>query len=399
MKKLLYIGLSLLIITCLLISIGCASKATTNSANSMAGFQVSNVPGPSSGRTVVGTTFTMTQPAPTTITMTQSASKTINSGGSTIDLSGQSYSPDIQRMIVRTSNITLVVSDIAAALDKITKLAEDAQGFVVSSNQWKDNGALLGTITIRVPAGAFDNAMSTLRGMAVEVTSENTSAQDVTEEYTDLSSTLKNLQATETQLLEIMKKAVTVEDILAVQAQLTNTQGQIETTKGRMQYLEQTSSTSLISVSLTQSKLSVSLTASNGRNVRSGDNVYFTATVSGGFQPYNYKWDFGDKSTATDEFPSHVYNATGKFSVSLTVTDDKGNTAVDTRTDYITVQSGWDVGNITKSAWAGLKSFFHVFVIILIWLVYFSPVWLIGGGIWFWIWRRRKTRKTKPTQT
>jgi hypothetical protein len=314
------------------------------------------------------------------------APKTINSGGATTDSSGESSSPDIQRMIVRTSNITLMVSDVATALDKIAKLAEDSQGFVVSSNQWKDNGALLGTITIRVPAGEFDNAMSTLRGMADEVTSENTSAQDVTEEYTDLNSTLTNLQATEAQLLEIMKKAVTVDDILAVQNQLTNIQGQIETTKGRMKYLEQTSATSLISVSLTQSKLTVNLTASNGRVVRSGDNVYFAATISGGFEPYNYKWDFGD------ETPSHVYNSTGKFTVSLTVTDDKGNTATDTRTDYITVQSGWDVGNVARAAWAGLKAFSHVLVNILIWLGFFSPVWLIGGGIWYWIWRRNKKK-------
>ena len=380
MKKLLYVGLSLLIITCLLISIGC-QKTAINSANS--GIQAPGVPGASSGRTVAMTTTATTMAAP----------KTINSGGSTTDLSGQSSSPDIQRMIVRTSNITLVVSDVSTALDKIAKLAEDSQGFVVSSNQWKDNGALLGTITIRVPAGEFDNAMSTLRGMADEVTSENTSAQDVTEEYTDLNSTLTNLQATEAQLLEIMKKAVTVDDILAVQNQLTNIQGQIETTKGRMKYLEQTSATSLISVSLTQSKLSVSLTANNGRNVRSGDNVYFTAVISGGFEPYNYKWDFGDKSTGTDEYPSHVYNATGKFTVSLTVTDDKGNTAVDTRTDYITVQSGWDVGNVAKSAWSGLKLFFHVLVNVLIWLGIFSPIWLIAGGIAFYFWRKGKKKK------
>ena len=387
MKKLLYIGSSLLIITCLLISIGCASKATTNNAYSSVITPIA--PGASSGRTVAATTVTMTQAAPTTI----------NSGGSTTDSSGESNSPDIQRMIVRTSNITLMVSDVSTALDKITKLAEDSQGFVVSSNQWKDNGALLGTITIRVPAGEFDNAMSTLRGMADEVTSENTSAQDVTEEYTDLNSTLTNLQATEAQLLEIMKKAVTVDDILAVQNQLTNIQGQIEITKGRMKYLEQTSATSLISVSLTQSKLTVNLTASNGRVVRSGDNVYFTATISGGFEPYNYKWDFGDKSTSTEEMPVHSYNSSGKFTVSLTVTDDKGNTATDTRTDYITAQSGWDVGSVAKSAWSGLRAFFHVLVNILIWLGIFSPIWIIGGGIWYWIWRRRKIRIAKKAKT
>ena len=121
-----------------------------------------------------------------------------------------------------------MVSDIPTAMDKISQLASNMQGFVVSKNQWKDNGALLGTITIRVPADQFDSAMSTLRGMADEVTSENTSAQDVTQQYTDLNAQLTNLQATEAQLLDIMKKAVTVDDILAVQSQLTNTEGQIE---------------------------------------------------------------------------------------------------------------------------------------------------------------------------
>jgi hypothetical protein len=236
--------------------------------------------------------------------------------------------------------------------------------------------------------------MSSLRGMADEVTAENTSAQDVTQEYTDLNSTLTNLQATEAQLLEIMKKAVTVDEILAVQTQLTNTRGQIETTKGRMQYLEQTSATSLITISLTQSKMTVNLTAVNGRIVAGGDNVTFNAVVSGGFAPYNYKWDFGDKTTSTDESPVHAYGATGKFTVSLTVTDDKGNTSNDTRTDYITVQSGWNIGHVAKSAWSGLGALGRVIVNILIWVGIFSPVWIIIGGFSWWFWRKSKAKKT-----
>jgi len=314
----------------------------------------------------------------------------------TIDTSGgQINTPDIQRMIVRTSNMSMVVSDIAATLDRISTLAENSGGYIVSSDKYQDNGRLAGTITIRVPAGQFDSAMSTLRGMADEVTSENTSSQDVTSEYVDLTSQLKNLQATEAQLLQIMTKADKIADILAVQEQLTNTEGQIETTKGRMQYLEQTSATSLITVSLSQSKLDVQLTAMSGRNVRGGQNVYFSANVSGGFSPYNYKWDFGDKSTSTDESPVHVYNSSGKYTVSLVVTDDKGNTATDTRTDYITVQSGWNVGNVVNTAWKGLSGFFHGLVNVLIWLGIFSPIWIIVGAIVWWVLRKRKIRKIK----
>ena len=390
MRKLIYLGLSILIITCLLISAGCASLKTNVPVNTSIPGNIINSYS-SSGKSLIIPQTTVTQ-APMTFGAGQSITTTTIYTGSPADISNN---PDLQRMIVRTSNMTLVVTDIATTLDKINKLVQDTQGYVVSSNQWKDNGALLGTITIRVPAGLFDNTMSSLRAMADEVTSENTSAQDVTEEYTDLNAQLTNLKATQTQLLAIMNKAVTVEDILAVQQQLTSVNGQIDSIKGRMKYLEQTSATSLITISLTQSKLDVKLTASSGRDIRAGDNVGFYATISGGFAPYNYKWDFGDKSTSTDETPNHTYNSSGKFTVSLTVTDDKGNTATDTRTDYITVQSGWNVSNVAGNAWKGLSKFCHVLVNVLVWIGIFSPVWLIAGGIAFWIIRRNKIKKLK----
>ncbi|MBN2456553.1 MAG: DUF4349 domain-containing protein, partial [Sedimentisphaerales bacterium] len=211
----------------------------------------------------------------------------------------------------------------------------------------------------------------------------------------DLSAKLKNLRATETQLLQILTKAETIEDILAVQSQLTSVRDQIERTQGRMQYLEQTSSTSLITVQLTQSKLDTQLTAASSRIIDEGEEVYFRAEVSGGFAPYTYKWDFGDGTTSTDESPVHTYDADGKFTVTLTVTDDKGNTATDTRTDYITVnvKEGWNAGNIARSAWNGLKVFGQVILDIIIFVGIFSFVWVpIGGIVWFCIWRRKKTR-------
>jgi hypothetical protein len=379
MKKLLCIGIVLLAITSLLFGVACASHSTVRGSES-------DIYATSTGYSNTGKIIVPTV-TPTSMISGQS------SGG--YSSNGQLYDADIQRMIVRTSNMTLVVTDISSSLDKITKLAQDIQGYVVSSNQWKENGALLGTITIRVPAEQFNSAMSSLRAMADEVTSENTSSQDVTEEYTDLNAQLTNLEATQAQLLAIMNKATTVPDILAVQQQLTNTNGQIDSIKGRMKYLEQTSATSLITISLTQSKLDVKLTAGSSRDIRAGDSVEFNATVSGGFSPYNYKWDFGDKSTSTDESPVHTYNAAGKYTVTLTITDDKGNTMTDTRTDYITVQAGSTIGNVASTAWKGLISFGRFLVNVLVALGVWSPVWLIGGGIGYWIWRRRKMKKAQ----
>jgi len=294
------------------------------------------------------------------------------------------------RMIVRTAEIALVVNDVAIALDRVADLAENLGGYVVSSKRWKEEERLVGIITIRVPAEDFGSAMESLRRLAVDVTHEDTSAKDVTEEYVDLSAKLKNLEATEEQYLRLMEKAEKVEDILNIQRELSKTRGEIEQTKGRMQYLERTSATSLIRVQLNQAELDVSFTASKKR-VKEGEKVEFEGRVHGGFAPYSYEWDFGDGETSTSAYPVHSYKSVGSYTVSLKVTDDKGNTDTRARNEYILVRPGWSAGSIASGAWNGLVTFGHVLANIFIWLGIFSPVWIIGGGIFYW-WRRRKKR-------
>ena len=330
-------------------------------------------------------------PAPSDTLFPQSSKDEASGEG---DSSGQSQAFDIdtERMIVRTGDIRMVVEDIAITLEEITGITENSGGYVVSSNKWKEQERYVGVISIRVPTELFDETMRALRELAVEVVFDQTSSQDVTEEYIDLEAKLRNLEATEEQLLVIMQQAVEVEDILEVQRELTNTRDEIERTRGRMQYLEQTSETSYISVSLTQSKLDVQFATYRGRYVTGGEDVIFTAEIIGGFAPYTYEWDFGDGDTSTEDVPVHAYNSAGKYTVSLTVTDDRGNTDTEIRNDYIHVQSGWSAGNIARSAWDGLRIFGQVLVDIIIWVGIFSPV-LIGVGVVIYLIRRRIKRR------
>jgi len=155
-----------------------------------------------------------------------------------------------ERMIVRSGDMSLVVVDIAGARDEIDGLALESGGYVVSSQIWGEEQDMRGYISIRVPDEKFDQPLEELRDLAVRVTSESTSSQDVTEEYVDLGSRLKNAEATESQYLAILEKATSVEDILKVYDSLSQVRSEIEQIKGRMQYLERTVSMSLISVNL-----------------------------------------------------------------------------------------------------------------------------------------------------
>ncbi len=155
-----------------------------------------------------------------------------------------------ERMIVRNGEMSLVVEDVVAARDEVAQLALRFNGYVVSSRISGEEQEMRGYISIRVPDDQFEQALAGLRELAVRVTSESTSSRDVTEEYIDLEARIKNAEATESQYLALLEKAREVEDILRIYDSLSRVRNEIEQIKGRMQYLERTSSMSLVSVNL-----------------------------------------------------------------------------------------------------------------------------------------------------
>jgi PKD repeat protein len=301
-------------------------------------------------------------------------------------------SDSLDRMVIRSAYLDLLVEDISASIVQIENLAGTYGGYVVNSNMGEQNNQVYGSISIRVDANRFNEALQALRNLADDVRSESTSGQDVTEEYVDLDARLRNLEASEAQLLALMQQAGTVEEILKVQQQLVSTREEIETIKGRMQYLEQSSALSYVSVTLEQSKLSVEFTAYS-RTAKEGQEIQFESNVSGGFSPYTYEWNFGDGVTSTDANPVHAYRNDGVYTVTLSVKDDKEHTADFTREDYITVSAGWQAGNTANSAWKGMVAFGHFLANLFIWVGYFSPLWIaILLVLYFTWWRKRKKK-------
>lgn len=164
-----------------------------------------------------------------------------------------------ERMVIYNADMQIAVEDPTASLDAIIAMAESSGGFVVSSNIYQSttsSGRSVphASVTIRVPAGQLDSIMGAIKALTPEpskdVLSENVSGQDVTSEYTDLESQLRNLEAAEQALVEIMENAQDTEDVLDVFDELTYYRGQIETVKGRMQYLSESAALSAITVDI-----------------------------------------------------------------------------------------------------------------------------------------------------
>lgn len=153
------------------------------------------------------------------------------------------------RLIIKNGSLSLVVKDVRDSVSAIIKYAESKGGFVVNSNISKQGLAPYGEVTVRVPATEFDKGLGEVKQMG-EVKSEQVNGQDVTEEYVDLQARIKNLRASESQFLQIMNRAVKIEDVLAVQRELTNIRAQIESLQGRIKYLEQSAEMSALTVYL-----------------------------------------------------------------------------------------------------------------------------------------------------
>ncbi|MDF1514869.1 MAG: DUF4349 domain-containing protein [Anaerolineae bacterium] len=164
---------------------------------------------------------------------------------------------EMQRMIIYNGDLDLVVKDTDEAQQAILDLVEGLDGYIVNVNSWAYSKGLMNVhITVRVPAAAFNEAMTGIREVAMEINREGVSSSDVTQEYVDLESRLRALEVKAERLEELMDEAEDTEAVLAVYRELADTQQEIEQTKGRMQYLERSSAMATIEIQLTPDEIS-----------------------------------------------------------------------------------------------------------------------------------------------
>ncbi len=161
----------------------------------------------------------------------------------------------IDRKIERQATLDITVDDVAGAVTRIEAAAGAAGGFIsqetitqATTSGSSDTRRQQATVQIRVPAEKYTAVMNDLRGLAKQITAENSQTSEVTGQYTDLQSQLRNLQATEHQYLTLMGTATTVGDILTVQDRLNSVQGQIEQVQGQIQLIDNLTAMATITI-------------------------------------------------------------------------------------------------------------------------------------------------------
>lgn len=159
--------------------------------------------------------------------------------------------PVLDRKIIQNANLSLKVKEVPAAVEKILMLNKQSGGYTVSSHIYKNNEQISAELSIKVPQQKLSDVITGISAFG-ELTDKVITTEDVTEEYYDAEARLKVLQAKEERLLNLMEKAASIEDIIKIENELSQTRSEIEVLSGRLKYLTNATDYSLVNITLKQ---------------------------------------------------------------------------------------------------------------------------------------------------
>ncbi|MFO0919256.1 MAG: DUF4349 domain-containing protein [Planctomycetaceae bacterium] len=163
--------------------------------------------------------------------------------GQLVQAAGQGNPPaagpaEAKRKIIYTADVVLVTESLDDFRDRLTSSLEQYQGFIAAQQMTGRSGSQrMGTWTARLPAEQFSKFLEQLARWG-ELERESIQSDDVTEEFVDVESRLKNKRVEEERLLNLLKTQTDgLENVLAVERALNEVREQIERMEGRQRYL------------------------------------------------------------------------------------------------------------------------------------------------------------------
>ncbi|MFZ5352985.1 MAG: DUF4349 domain-containing protein [Bacillota bacterium] len=179
------------------------------------------------------------------------------------------------RKVIKSGSLTIKVANLDAKVNEIKSLAEGSGGYVENSQvnnnnvntvssvvlEDEENGRIIkqttiktASVIIRIPENSFDSIFESLKAMG-EVEAENINGSDITAQYRDTETAVKNMELKESKLQDLMaNKATTVDEILRIETELNNVRTQIDMMKGELKRWDDLVQLSSVYISLTEIK-------------------------------------------------------------------------------------------------------------------------------------------------
>jgi hypothetical protein len=181
-------------------------------------------------------------------------------------IAGSASSVVAPSMVIRNGSATLEVDSLEPAIAAVQQMATRFGGYVgnssFSSTEYRSRSA---TLELKIPAARFDSALAGLEPIG-DVESITSTAEDVGEEFVDMSARVANAKRLEERLISLLAtRAGKLEDVLAVERELARVREEIERYSGRLRYLQTRVAISTLAVTVHEPAPLVSSSA--GENV------------------------------------------------------------------------------------------------------------------------------------
>jgi hypothetical protein len=153
------------------------------------------------------------------------------------------------RQIIYTANIRLVVDNFSTFPDRLKEASEKAGGFISETQMDRMRGEFRsGKWVVRVPAKSYMSFVNSISGLGFpESISEK--ADDVTEQFVDLQARITSGKRLEEQIIKLLEKQDDkIENVLAVERELSRVRTEIELMEGRMRVLQDQVALSTITI-------------------------------------------------------------------------------------------------------------------------------------------------------
>ena len=164
---------------------------------------------------------------------------------------GDPWSTMTTPMVIRTGSASIRIDSLEPALTTVRGLATRVGGYVANTSiQAGPAQYRQATLEIKVPAARFDDLVAGLEPIG-KVEGVTVTAEDVGEEFVDVSARVTNAKRLESRLIDLLAtRTGRLQDVLSVERELARVREEIERYEGRLRYLQTRAATSSLSITV-----------------------------------------------------------------------------------------------------------------------------------------------------
>jgi hypothetical protein len=176
--------------------------------------------------------------------------KNTDAGLSTTITKEDAIAHEVDKRVIKTGEMNMRVNSIEIAIDQIKNIARTHGGDEVSSDFSKSTGRKQGYIIVKIPVEKYTETFEAIKDIAPLVTHESSRAQDVTAQFIDLESRIKNKKEHESRLRTFFDRAEDVDELIQIERELARVRTEIEQMEGQLNYLKDQTQFSTIHITL-----------------------------------------------------------------------------------------------------------------------------------------------------